>query len=223
MKANLSRLGGQLGVGLCVAGFLLVFLGWNGAASNDLVVEQFPYLLSGGVSGLCLVVVGVGMIVVQNQRADRVALQATVESLRAALERSAPAATATSLGEATVVAGRSSYHRPDCRLTQGRDDADLLSPGEAEARGLAPCRVCRPGQVPRGPEPEPVGRTAATPEPATDEPATAEPVERPVDPTTPVPTDAGATEDADRTERTRGADAAPPVGNRRRRSSPVTR
>ncbi|MDQ3294205.1 MAG: hypothetical protein M3527_07130, partial [Actinomycetota bacterium] len=83
MKLNLSRLGGQLGVGLCVAGFLLVFLGWNGAASRNAVPAQFPYLLSGGIAGLSLVVVGTGMLVVQNQRADRVALQATVESLRA--------------------------------------------------------------------------------------------------------------------------------------------
>ena len=53
---NLSKLGGQLGVGLCVAGLLLVFLGWNGAASRDRVPAQFPYLLSGGIAGLCLVV-----------------------------------------------------------------------------------------------------------------------------------------------------------------------
>ncbi|MBA2281093.1 MAG: hypothetical protein H0W25_07640, partial [Acidimicrobiia bacterium] len=52
MKLNLSRLGGQLGVGLCVAGFLLVFLGWNGAASRNAVPAQFPYLLSGGIAGL---------------------------------------------------------------------------------------------------------------------------------------------------------------------------
>jgi hypothetical protein len=88
-KAKLiwSRLGGQLGVGLCALGFLLVFLGWNGAASVDRVPSQFPYLLSGGVAGLCFVVLGVGMLVVQNQRADRAALQATLRELQEALER----------------------------------------------------------------------------------------------------------------------------------------
>jgi hypothetical protein len=82
-----SRLGGQLGVGLCAVGFLLVFLGWNGAASVDRVPSQFPYLISGGVAGLCFVVLGVGMLVVQNQRADRAALQATLRELQESLER----------------------------------------------------------------------------------------------------------------------------------------
>ncbi len=86
-KRTWGRLGGQLGVGLCGLGFLLVFLGWNGAASVDRVPSQFPYLISGGIAGLCLVVLGVGMIVVQNQRADRAALQATLRELQESLER----------------------------------------------------------------------------------------------------------------------------------------
>lgn len=86
-KVIWSRLGGQLGVGLCALGFLLVFLGWNGAASVDRVPSQFPYLISGGVAGLCFVVLGVGMLVVQNQRADRAALQATLRELQESLER----------------------------------------------------------------------------------------------------------------------------------------
>lgn len=86
-KVIWSRMGGQLGVGLCAFGFLLVFLGWNGAASVDRIQSQFPYLLSGGVAGLCFVVLGVGMLVVQNQRADRAALQSTLRELQEALER----------------------------------------------------------------------------------------------------------------------------------------
>lgn len=82
-----SRLGGQLGVGLCAIGFLLVFLGWNGAASLDRLPSQFPYLISGGIAGLCFVVLGVGMLVVQNQRTDRAALQASLRELQEALER----------------------------------------------------------------------------------------------------------------------------------------
>ncbi len=86
-KVIWSRLGGQLGVGLCAIGFLLVFLGWNGAASVDRIPSQFPYLISGGVAGLCFVVLGVGMLVVQNQRTDRAALQASLRELQDALER----------------------------------------------------------------------------------------------------------------------------------------
>lgn len=91
MKQFWSDLGGKLGVGLCGAGFLLVFLGWNGAASQDRVPAQFPYLISGGVAGLCLVVVGVGLIIVQNQRADRAELQSTLREIRRALVDDDPA------------------------------------------------------------------------------------------------------------------------------------
>jgi hypothetical protein len=80
------RRGGKLGVAFCGAGLVLVFLGWNGAAGSDRVPSQFPYLISGGIAGLCLVVIGVGMLVVQNQRADRAALQETLRQVRAALE-----------------------------------------------------------------------------------------------------------------------------------------
>lgn len=150
MKWNLSKLGGQLGVGLSVLGFLLVFLGWNGAASRDRVPAQFPYLLSGGIAGMSLVIVGVGMIIVQNQRADRAALQASIDRLREAVERSGGAAVAGNgqaapvAPEGMVLAGRSSYHRPECHLVTDRAEAEVVSVDEAAQRGLQPCRVCNP-------------------------------------------------------------------------------
>lgn len=139
-RLSLPKLSGQLGVGLCLVGLLLVFLGWNGAASRDRVPAQFPYLLSGGIAGLSLVVIGVGMIVVQNHRADRVALQGSMDRLREAMERSA--AKPEKVNGHGVLAGRSSYHQPGCRLLDGRDDAELLAEDEAVERGLTPCRIC---------------------------------------------------------------------------------
>jgi hypothetical protein len=93
VKQIWSDLGSKLGTGLCAAGILLVFLGWNGAASVDRVEAQFPYLISGGIAGLTLVVIGVGLIVVQNQRADRAMLQQTLRELEAAIRGEDPAAT----------------------------------------------------------------------------------------------------------------------------------
>jgi hypothetical protein len=129
-KAIWSRLGGQLGVGLCAVGFLLVFLGWNGAASLDRLPSQFPYLISGGVAGLCFVIVGVGMIVVQNQRADRAALQATLLQLQESLARA---------GLAADTAERpAEFQRPGPRPREARpaveadDEALELEPDEAE-------------------------------------------------------------------------------------------
>jgi hypothetical protein len=93
MKQIWNDLGSKLGTGLCGAGVLLVFLGWNGAASVDRVEAQFPYLLSGGIAGLSLVVIGVGLIVVQNQRSDRALLQQTLRELEAAIRGEDPAET----------------------------------------------------------------------------------------------------------------------------------
>jgi hypothetical protein len=115
-----SRFGGQLGVGLCALGFLLVFLGWNGAASVDRVPSQFPYLLSGGVAGLCFVVLGVGMLVVQNQRADRAALQATLRDLQESLER---AGLAHGTGEQ-----RKPFAKPGPRPTASTDGSAPRAP-----------------------------------------------------------------------------------------------
>ena len=122
-KAIWSRLGGQLGVGLCALGFLLVFLGWNGAASVDRIQSQFPYLISGGIAGLCFVVLGVGMIVVQNQRADRAALQATLRELQGALERAGVA-------EANGTAHRP-FAKPGPRPVALDDTAEVVLPREA--------------------------------------------------------------------------------------------
>ena len=71
MKLRWDKFGGQLGIGYCVAGIVFIFLGWNGAASYDRVQAQIPYLISGGVAGLALVVLGAGLIIAQGQRADR--------------------------------------------------------------------------------------------------------------------------------------------------------
>ena len=85
MQNNLGRLGGQLGVLLTLLGLLIIFFGWNGAASTDYVPAQFPYLISGGVVGIAVVVVGAAMILVQNFRTDMARLEAAVERVALAV------------------------------------------------------------------------------------------------------------------------------------------
>src|SRR5512139_2452720 len=130
MQNNLGRLGGQLGVALCLVGFLGIFFGWNGAASHNYVPAQFPYLISGGIAGLAVVVVGAAMIVVQNQRADRARVEEVLERLTAVMERQglaggAGTAAAAGLG-GYVVAGTTSYHQVDCRLPEAREEAHVV-------------------------------------------------------------------------------------------------
>jgi methylphosphotriester-DNA--protein-cysteine methyltransferase len=43
-----------------------------------------------------------------------------------------------------VVAGTASFHVTGCRLVDGREQTQLLTPEEATASGLKPCRVCQP-------------------------------------------------------------------------------
>jgi len=154
MKNNLGQLGGQLGVALCLIGFLIIFFGWNGAASTNDVRAQFPYLISGGVAGLAVVVVGAAMIVVQNQRADRARLEASIARLAAALERQGAAGATAGSGAdpgvgGYVVAGTSSYHRVDCQLPEAREEAHLVPLEDVRSSGLVACRVCRPPQFGR--------------------------------------------------------------------------
>jgi hypothetical protein len=165
MKIRWGKLAGQLGILYCLAGLVLVFLGWNGAATYDRVSAQVPYVISGGLAGLCLVVIGGSVLVAASAREGSAALQATVEELRAAVERMGggetpgPSAGAGApAGDEMVVAGPSSYHRPTCRMVQGQAGTTMTTASVAAARDLAACRICAPDTA----APAAGGDTAAT-------------------------------------------------------------
>jgi hypothetical protein len=155
MRNQWVKLGGLLGIAYCIAGFVLIFLGWNGTASNDTETAQIPYIVSGGIAGLGLVVLGAALIVAHSLRTDRVELRGAIEDLRAAIERGTPAATegsdvspaAAAAGDDTVLTGAESYHRPACALVAGQEEAVAMARSDAVAAGLAPCRVCNPDEV----------------------------------------------------------------------------
>jgi hypothetical protein len=148
-----SQLGGQLGLGCIAVGILLIGLGWNGAAGVDFTQGQIPYLLSGGALGLGLIVTGAALIVVQNNRRDRVLLETQLRELSQSVGRLANA-----LGSGLVAAGNghpatpfvvlgsTSYHREDCRLAEGKD-LPTAPIAVAQAEGLNPCRICRPDEL----------------------------------------------------------------------------
>jgi hypothetical protein len=153
MNKSWSRLGGLLGIAYCIAGVLLIFLGWNGAASNDRVQAQLPYVVSGGIGGLALVVIGAALIVSQSLRNDRVELRGGLDDLRQSIDKlsagptvvgTGAVATTSSPAGGSVVAGPTSYHRPGCKLVQGHPDALIMSRDEAAASDRTPCRVCNP-------------------------------------------------------------------------------
>ena len=159
---NLGRLGGQLGVLICLLGFGAIFFGWNGAASKNVSMAQFPFLISGGVTGIALVVIGAAMLIIQNAREDRARLEAVMERVAAALEAGATGARGGAHanvggggfgggGGAMVLAGSTSYHRLDCTLAEARDEARVVGLEEASSRRMEPCRVCRPPSIAHAP------------------------------------------------------------------------
>jgi hypothetical protein len=53
---------------LIAAGFVAIGLGWRGAARSLIVAEQLPFLLSGGIGGLALIVAGSATLALQSSR-----------------------------------------------------------------------------------------------------------------------------------------------------------
>jgi hypothetical protein len=142
-----GKFGGKAGLILAGIGLATVAFGWNGAAGQTSMLAQFPYLISGGLIGLSLVVLGAAMLVVQGAREDRAILEAKLDLLAEAVLEGAGRRTEASTPRdvsGLVVAGSASYHVPGCRLVDGREETNYLTPAEAQERELKPCRVCSP-------------------------------------------------------------------------------
>ncbi|MFP5224711.1 MAG: hypothetical protein ACLGH3_04000 [Actinomycetota bacterium] len=148
---------GPIGVGFIGIGFLVIFIAWNGAAAKDCAQCQIPYLISGGATGIGLIVIGCSLMLFEAARRDRAhadarfhdmieALKGTTVPSPSLVEPDAPtgAVPAIPSNGNTVVVGRSSFHRTDCRLVEGKEDLTYTTRTDAEDQGLEPCRVCDP-------------------------------------------------------------------------------
>ncbi len=149
MNPQFGRLGGKAGLALIAVGLGVIGVAYNAVASQTALLAQIPYIVSGGLIGLALVIVGAAVLVVNSARQDRALLEAKLDQLTDALLSSTGGTRATPPSDASglVVAGSASYHVPSCRLVDGREATHLLTPGEAEVQGLKACRVCQPQPV----------------------------------------------------------------------------
>ena len=137
-------------------GVLLVLVGWLGTARTPLVFEQVPYVVSGGLLGVALVVIGGFLyfsywqtLVIRALRENQSELHASLLRIEGLLAAAAPSAAAAAEPVATgngaeplvATATGTMLHRPDCSVVVGRD---RLRPVPADARGMTPCSLCQP-------------------------------------------------------------------------------
>ncbi|MGH3341520.1 MAG: hypothetical protein ACRDPK_01310 [Carbonactinosporaceae bacterium] len=129
-----------LGLLFSVAGGTLIALGWHGSAREACVDCQVPYLISGGLGGLALVLLGTGLLIVAQIRVESAKLAQRLDWL---VEAGTGSTASVHLDASDLVlTGDSAYHRPDCRLVKTHDDLPTRTVEMARAYGLVPCRVC---------------------------------------------------------------------------------
>jgi hypothetical protein len=138
-------------------GALVMLLGYLGVSREAVVAKQIPYLVSGGIGGVLLVVVGAYFLGTEELRKDSGRLdrlEQMVEELHAALlDRSdAPPRTngaADNGGNGTArrvvaVPDGETFHRESCMLVAGKAGAESMTPTAAKRRKLDPCPLCDP-------------------------------------------------------------------------------
>jgi hypothetical protein len=132
---------------LAALGAAALFLGWYGASGTAVTAKQIPYVVSGGLTGVCLLVLAAACFASDDVRRSLVRLDDVERQLdtlyRLFVEADGSAAEAPD-GTLVALAGGASYHRSSCRLVQGKESADVVAPAAAVARGLTACRVCDP-------------------------------------------------------------------------------
>jgi hypothetical protein len=136
-----------------VAGAITLIVTWYEISGLALLAEQLPYLASGGLGGLALVIAGSSCL--SAGRSARIEAR-LVELLSIATEPIGGPGNATDPGfglepiatvaaepegEVLTVPGGTTYHRPHCRLIAGKE-ASTLPLREATEQGLTPCPVC---------------------------------------------------------------------------------
>jgi hypothetical protein len=140
------------------AGALLMVLGYFGVSREALPGKQIPYLVSGGIGGVFLAVLGAYFLGTQELRKDSGRLdrlEQMVEELHQALLRrpdapartaplqAAPNGTSAPARRVAAVGDGELFHRLDCAMVAGKD-ADEMTPAAARKRGLRPCPACTP-------------------------------------------------------------------------------
>jgi hypothetical protein len=134
--------------GILAAGIVFVILGWYGAAHTNILTEQIPYLISGGLLGLGLIIVAGVMAAGAAQERSNDELRREIAQALASMGSGRPdrgvRADAFSMNghHVFVVPGGRSYHEPGCPILEGKEGVKELEPAQAVASGYAACKLC---------------------------------------------------------------------------------
>lgn len=149
-RANWRSLTAML---LLILGVVFVMLGWYGAAHTNIITEQIPYLISGGLLGLGLIIVAGFVasfsVLEQENRELRREIARSLATARAA--GAAPVGPAPIAGIAPsdnghvfVVPGGRTYHEPGCPIVEGKEGVQEFEPAQAVGSGYTACKLCGP-------------------------------------------------------------------------------
>ena len=141
------------------AGLAAIFAGWYGVSHTGYLWQQNSYLISGGILGLGLIIIGgflfFGSWIARHIQATEAGTQAILAALNSLRTPAAdPAAPVESPGHSTngaaartaglpfVVTEKGGlFHRPDCPVVAGKKNLRAVGP---DPDGYRPCRVCDP-------------------------------------------------------------------------------
>ena len=147
---TIARAMAILGTLMLPAGIVVVLLGWWGAAHTPFVFEQIPYLISGGLLGVGLLMAG-GLLylgswyarLAEQQREEGEKLREALRLVRQEIEYlPASLGGASAAAEQTFVATKTGtmFHVAECSVVAGRTDLRNVAAGD----GLTPCKICQP-------------------------------------------------------------------------------
>jgi hypothetical protein len=130
------------------AGVVFVILGWYGAAHTNILTEQIPYLISGGLLGLGLIIVAGVMAAGAAQERTTDALRREIATALANISIGAPDAGVRSNAFSSnghgvyVVPGGRSFHVAGCPILEGKEGIKELQPAQAAEAGYVACKLC---------------------------------------------------------------------------------
>ena len=123
-------------------GFVAILLGWYGVAHTLNVYEQNSYIISGGILGLGLIIVGCffyfGYLMTQQiEVLKEIAARAAAPPAEVA-----PAVSTNGKVPVLVATPRGSLvHRPDCPVVAQKSNLRTVDPAE---EGMRACEICQP-------------------------------------------------------------------------------